>query len=225
MSSTCHTFSTSHVFELLRAPANQRPGNPPGKTRSNQNGYNHVARSFRESVTGTITQTKLWCADAVFVRSYRANNTEYTSKEDEHQEESRESLQDSKQTTHYEVWTLSSRFRERFWILRCKLRVYEFNEHHRQGGLTPPCWTAWLRASALSAGCGWRLLLQHVSHDHYEQCPPEAAAPGSVRPTCGLSSSFPRSQRDDPQAQSTQEVSSSPEILPQDCATSWRLVL
>lgn len=30
MSSTCHTFSCGHVFQLLVEPANQKPGNLPG---------------------------------------------------------------------------------------------------------------------------------------------------------------------------------------------------
>lgn len=30
MSSTCHTFSSGHVFQLLVSPANQEPGNIPG---------------------------------------------------------------------------------------------------------------------------------------------------------------------------------------------------
>lgn len=39
-------------------------------------------------------------------------------KGDEHQEESREPLQGSEQTTHHEVWKLPSWFRERLWVLR-----------------------------------------------------------------------------------------------------------
>lgn len=129
---------------------------------------------------------------------------------DEHQEKSRESFKDSKQTTrHEEVRRLSSGVGEGFWIFRferiiyhlrviiqkgielisnfysrCQLRAYEHNGRHRLWGLAPPFCPARSAGvkfrAAFSADCGGGLLLQHVPHDHNEQRTPQTGTPTSL---------------------------------------------
>lgn len=129
---------------------------------------------------------------------------------DEHQEKSRESFKDSKQTTRHEVRRLSSGVGEGFWIFRferiiehvrvmiqkgikfipnfysrCQLRAYEHNGRHGLWGLAPPFCPARSAGvkfwEAFSAHCGGGLLLQHVPHDHNEQRPPQTGTPTSRR--------------------------------------------